>query len=386
MTQKNTHTKIPNLRFPEFTEYWKVGMLKEFVSVNPKNHELPKSFVYIDLESVTNGQLIKENRIKRGNAPSRAQRVLQKKDILYQTVRPYQKNNYFFNKDDIDFVASTGYAQIRTREISNFIFQYLHTQSFVNDVLVRCTGTSYPAISSSDLSKIRISIPILDEQQKIASFLSAVDKKLNLLQQKKSLLEDYKKGVMQQIFSQELRFKPALSEVEGDDNGNEYPEWEEKKIGEVLKIGSGKDYKHLEEGKIPVYGTGGIMTYVNDFIYNGESVGIGRKGTIDKPVFLDGKFWTVDTLFYTHSFEKVLSKFIYFVFIGINWRKYNEASGVPSLSKATIEKIKIQIPSIQEQTQIANFLSALDDKIQLVSSQIEQTQQFKKGLLQQMFV
>src|SRR5690606_31586410 len=233
-------------------------------------------------------------------------------------------------------------------------------------------------LATSRLGEINLNIPSFSEQQKIATFLASVDKKIDQLQQKQHLLEQYKKGVMQKIFSQKLRFKGEY--------GNNYPDWEEKKLGEVLKIGNGRDYKHLETGTIPVYGTGGIMTYVNDFLYDGESIGIGRKGTIDNPVFLKGKFWTVDTLFYTHSFKKVLPSFIYYIFLQINWKKYNEASGVPSLSKATIEKIDIQIPCINEQTKIANFLSAIDKKIELVNTQIENTQQFKKGLLQQMFV
>ena len=87
--------------------------------------------------------------------------------------------------------------------------------------------------------------------------------------------------------------------------------WERKKIGKILTIGSGKDYKHLSEGDIPVYGTGGYMTSVNNYLYDGESVCIGRKGTIDKPRFLEGKFWTVDTLFYSHSFNNSIPKFVY---------------------------------------------------------------------------
>ena len=87
-------------------------------------------------------------------------------------------------------------------------------------------------------------------------------------------------------------------------------EWEEKKLGEIFKIGSGKDYKHLNKGDVPVYGTGGYMTSVDQYLYDGESVCIGRKGTIDKPRFIDGKFWTVDTLFYTHSFKGVKPKFV----------------------------------------------------------------------------
>lgn len=370
--------RVPKLRFNEFSDVWRSHLVNDVCKINPKSNNLPESFIYVDLESVTDGILLSENRISKNEAPSRAQRLLEKNDILYQTVRPYQKNNLFFDRNETDFVASTGYAQIRTKEIPKFIFQYLLTERFVNKILLKCTGTSYPSINSSDLGNTEINVPQLPEQQKIATFLSSVDKKINQLQQKKSHLERYKKGVMQQLFSQQLRFK--------DENGNEYPEWEEKKLGEVFKIGSGKDYKHLKEGVIPVFGTGGQMTLVDDYLYDGDSVGIGRKGTIDKPVFLQGKFWTVDTLFYTHSFKKVIPKFIYYVFLKINWKKYNEASGVPSLSKSTIEKIDISISSLQEQTKIANFLSAIDNKIELVNSQIENTQQFKKGLLQQMFV
>ncbi|WP_170148494.1 restriction endonuclease subunit S [Lacinutrix venerupis] len=170
-----------------------------------------------------------------------------------------------------------------------------------------------------------------------------------------------------------LRFK----EFEG--------EWKEIKIGEVLKIGSGKDYKHLEEGKIPVYGTGGLMTYVDKYLHEGESVCIGRKGTIDKPVYLNEKFWTVDTLFYTHSFKKSLPKFVFGIFERINWKLYNEASGVPSLSKSTIEKIKVSIPNLPEQQKIANFLTAVDTKLQQLTTKKETLALYKKGVMQQLF-
>ena len=99
-----------------------------------------------------------------------------------------------------------------------------------------------------------------------------------------------------------------------------------------------------------------------------------------------GKIWTVDTLFYTHSFKNSLPKFVYYVFQLINWREHNEASGVPSLSKATIEKLKFKFPTVEEQQKIASFLTALDAKIESVAGQIAHTQTFKKGLLQQMFV
>ncbi|RXK14579.1 restriction endonuclease subunit S [Halarcobacter mediterraneus] len=162
-------------------------------------------------------------------------------------------------------------------------------------------------------------------------------------------------------------------------------EWEEKATGQVLKIGSGKDYKHLENGNIPVYGTGGLMTYVNDYLYDGVSVCIGRKGTIDKPMLLSGKFWTVDTLFYTHSFKESIPEFIFSIFQKINWKLYNEASGVPSLSKATIEKVKVNVPKKQEQEKIASFLSSIDKKINQLSKKDELLQNYKKAMMQKIF-
>lgn len=121
-------------------------------------------------------------------------------------------------------------------------------------------------------------------------------------------------------------------------------DWRVCDLDQILTFGSGQDYKHLNSGDIPVYGTGGVMTLVNDFLFDGDSVGIGRKGTIDKPVFLSGKFWTVDTLFYTHSFKGCLPKLIFYNFLQIPWKEYNEASGVPSLNKNTLGKIKISLP------------------------------------------
>lgn len=157
-------------------------------------------------------------------------------------------------------------------------------------------------------------------------------------------------------------------------------EWREYAIGNVLSIGNGRDYKHLHNGDIPVFGTGGYMTSVDDFLYDGESVFIGRKGTINKPLYYNGKFWTVDTLFYTHSFVNVLPKFAYCLFQTINWLKYNEASGVPSLSKATIEKIKVRVPSMDEQGKLSNQLFLLDKRIEVQNKIIEKLETLIKGI------
>ena len=159
-------------------------------------------------------------------------------------------------------------------------------------------------------------------------------------------------------------------------------EWKEYAIGMVLSIGNGRDYKHLHNGDIPVFGTGGYMTSVDDFLYDGESVFIGRKGTINKPLYYNGKFWTVDTLFYTYSFTNVLPKFVYCLFQTINWLKYNEASGVPSLSKTTIEKIKVCIPSMDEQDKLSTLLFLLDKRIEVQNKIIERLETLIKGIIE----
>ena len=124
------------------------------------------------------------------------------------------------------------------------------------------------------------------------------------------------------------------------------------------------------------------MTSVNSYLYDGETAFIGRKGTINKPYYYKGKFWTVDTLFYTHSFNGVAPHFVYCLFQTINWLRYNEASGVPSLSKDTIEKIKVHIPQIEEQQKISKFLSLLDERIATQNKIIEKMQTLIKGIAQ----
>ena len=240
------------------------------------------------------------------------------------------------------------------------------------------SGTAQPKLNLENLKKVPVANPQKTEQTKIASFLSAVDEKISQLTQKHALLSQYKQGMMQKLFSQQIRFKA--------DDGSEFGEWEELKFKEVIKIKYGKDHKKLDDGDIPVLGTGGIMRYVDSYLYDGESILIGRKGTIDKPQFISGKFWTVDTLFYTEIGKKILPKFAFQQLLLVNWLNLNEATGVPSLNTTSIGNIELKVPSLKEQTKIANFLSSIDQKIEVVAQQIEQAKQWKKGLLQQMFV
>lgn len=194
---------MPKLRFPEFQDgpAWELLTLSSVSSVNPKNDGLPDKFIYIDLEAVKNSILIKRQEISRDAAPSRAQRHLSRKDIIYQTVRPYQRNNLFFDIDDgCEYVASTGYAQLRAHESPEFLFQLLHTDSFVNSVLTRCTGSNYPAINPSALASIGVPLPRKTEQKKIADSLNALDDLIAVEGRKVEFLRQHKQGLMQQLF------------------------------------------------------------------------------------------------------------------------------------------------------------------------------------------
>lgn len=142
--------------------------------------------------------------------------------------------------------------------------------------------------------------------------------------------------------------------------------WEQRKLGEIVAVCSGKDYKHLSDGDIPVYGTGGYMLSVSEALsYFDDAVGIGRKGTIDKPYILKAPFWTVDTLFYAVPKEKMALNFVYCLFQIIDWKSKDESTGVPSLSKVAINSVDIFIPKSEEQVRIGAIFLKIDNLITL---------------------
>ena len=161
-------------------------------------------------------------------------------------------------------------------------------------------------------------------------------------------------------------------------------DWKTVCIGDVCKIGHGKDYKNLKEGDVPVYGTGGYMCSVNQYLHDGETVCIGRKGTIDKPFYYNGKIWTVDTLFYTYDFNGIVPKFLYYKFCLVDWLSMNEASGVPSLTSKNIEDVIISVPSKPEQSAIAKVLSDIDNVISTLEKLIQKKKNIKQGAMQEL--
>ena len=260
-----------------------------------------------------------------------------------------------------------------------FIYQFLSTRRAQFEALA--SGNLIPGLSRGDILGMAAYFPSRDEQQKIADCLGSLDDLIAADGRKLEALRQHKQGLMQQLFPQPGETVPRLRFPEFQHAGG----WKEKQLGKMLKIGNGRDHKYLSEGEHPVYGTGGYMRSVNDYLHDGESVSIGRKGTIDKPMFLEGKFWTVDTLFFTHSFKDCLPKFVYLIFQNIPWQEYNAASGVPSLSKTTIEKIEVFFPKVPEQQKVADCLGSLDDLIAAEGRKLEALRQHKQGLMQQLF-
>ena len=374
----------PKLRFPAFEEKWNKQRLDSFLErvSNPIDVIPNKKYSQIGIRSHGKGIFHKE---------AVTGEELGNKRVFWVEPNALVVNIVFAWERAIAVTSDAEKGMIASHRFPMYLPKNnLSNVNFLRYLFVTDKGQSYLELASpggagrnktlgqSNFSELKIDLPSLEEQTKIATFLSTVDEKISQLSQKLHLLGQYKQGMMQKLFSQQIRFKA--------NDGSEFGDWEILKFKDVITIKYGKDHKKLKDGDIPVLGTGGIMRYVDSYLYDGESILIGRKGTIDKPQFISGKFWTVDTLFYTEIGEKIRPKFAFQQLLLVNWLNLNEATGVPSLNTTSIGNIELKVPSLEEQTKIANFLSAIDQKIDVVSEQLEQAKLWKKGLLQQMFV
>ena len=233
---------------------------------------------------------------------------------------------------------------------------------------------------ADDWKKRAITIPTVTEQTKIAEYFRELDRLIELHQHKHDKLVMLKKAMLQKMFPQagattpEIRFKGF--------SGN----WVEKKLGDLIDLGSGRDYKHLSTGNIPVYGTGGYMLSVNEALStNIDAVGIGRKGTINKPYILKAPFWTVDTLFYAIPKSINYLDFIYCIFQRIDWKQKDESTGVPSLSKVAINGVSVLSTNSTEQKKIGSYFRQFDKLIAQHATQLQKFQQIKSACLEKMF-
>lgn len=209
-------------------------------------------------------------------------------------------------------------------------------------------GSTIKRLYNDNILNTVICMPSVPEQKRIGLFFENLDNLITLHQRKCANLCSPSQVVFSLLF--------ATSTFS----------WEQRKLGELVDVCSGRDYKHLSEGTIPVYGTGGYMLSVNDALsYDRDAIGIGRKGTIDRPYILKAPFWTVDTLFYAIPREKADLNFAFDIFQNIDWKKKDESTGVPSLSKTAINDIDVLAPKHGEQQTIGQFFAAIDHLITL---------------------
>lgn len=397
----------PRLRFQGFTGEWKTEGFESVGEFNPKA-EIPQIFQYVDLESVVGTQLISYREEFKETAPSRAQRLAKNGDLFFQAVRPYQKNNYLFEKNNENFVFSTGYIQIRPQNDGYFLLTLVQKEEFVQEVLLRCTGTSYPAINTSSLQNIAILLPpTAEEQAHLGNFFRRLDSQIA---ESRTVLEksrQLKKAMLAKMFPAngekipKIRFKG----FEG--------EWERNELGCLGYCLSGIGFSENEQG-----GENGIPFFkVSDMNLSGNEVYLRKANNYVTQEQIDKQRWQVIQQLPCIFFAKVGAALLlnrkrlvntpflldnntmafilnssldnYFMktlFDTIDLPALAQIGALPSINAKDIEKNIVFIPTPKEQTAIGSFFRQLDETIALQSAEVEKLNQLKKGLLAAMLV
>lgn len=411
--------KIPSLRFPEFDGEWnlqKIGEITDKVNsgktpLGGESVYVEKGVLFIRSQNVLDSKLSFENSTFITEAINNTMKnsVVKSNDILLNITGASLGRSCVVPNDFTIGNVNQHVCIIRLNKENNpYFLQPIFSSAKGQNIFTSLqTGSGREGLNFQSIRGMALFFPSLTEQTKIASFLNAVDDKLQALKQKKTLLEQYKKGVMQKIFSQELRFK--------DDNGNEYPDWEEKKLGDIGETYNGltgKSKEHFGDGK-PYIQYKQIFDDSKIDISRFELVKISPTENQNKVVFGD-VFFTVSSetpneigtssVLLDHIEELYLNSFCFgyrpsnlylspyfsrYLFRNELFRnqiiKLAQGSTRFNMSKVQLMKLTVKLPCIEEQTKIANFLSAIDDKINHCEVQIEKTEVWKKGLLQQMF-
>jgi type I restriction enzyme S subunit len=399
---------VPELRFQEFDGNWFLNQLDAIVDkkisygIVQAGEHVENGMPYIKSQNLNNEiNLFELQRTSDEIAKKYQRSEVKPGDIVFSL-----RGNIGVSRIVPSSIEVANLTQGTARiSVSNLFYnRFIHFSLQINFIIKQVSevskGSTFQEISLEALRKIKIPTPILPEQQKIASFLSAVDEKIQQLSRKKELLVQYKKGVMQQLFSGKLRFK--------DENANDYADWEEKNISSVCKRSSGKSKSEniSEDGENIIVDMGSISrdcklignkrtNCQDDYLETNELVmvkdDIGGGNIIGKVVMIpfNNKYVCGD-----HVYKlKVLKGDVLYIYFAINSYEVNKsfrrkANGTAQIgiNNRTVDEQKIPFPCFAEQQKIANFLSSIDAKIESTSQQISQTQSFKKGLLQQMFV
>ena len=395
---------IPQIRFKMCKNQWEKIKLSKIAKFNPKS-TLPEKFKYVDLESVLGTDLISYREVSRENAPSRAQRLAQKGDIFYQTVRPYQKNNYLFDSDEKDYVFSTGYAQLRPLIDSAFLLARLQEESFVNKVLERCTGTSYPAINSKDLSKISVTIPqTIEEQSAIGTLFLTLDDLLSSYKNNLANYQSLKATMLSKMFPKAGHTVPEirLDGFEGD--------WELLEINDLADDfqSGGTPKTNVQEywnGNIPWIQSSDLETNClfetkvqksisekglknsSAKIIPKDSIAVVTRVGVGKLVVMRHEYATSQD-FLSLSNLKSNIEFTAYLLYRLLQKEVTQLQGtsIKGITKVELLSKKVLIPSLPEQQAIGAYFSNLDNLINSYQEKISQLETLKKKFLQDMFI
>ena len=339
---------------------WKTYKLSEVADTNAST--IGKDFpfdeiLYLDTGSVTEGCYDIPVKLKTSEAPSRAKRIIKNNDLIISTVRPNQKHYGLIKNPEQNLIVSTGFCVITPKKVNpEFLYYCLTTEEMTAYLHTIAEGstTTYPSIKPSVLEALEIEIPSLPEQKAIAQILSAIDDKIENNLAINKTLEEMATALYKHWF---VDFGPFQDDVFVESELGEIPErWEVKRLDEILDIKYGKAHKKLAEGKYPVYGSGGIMRYVDQYLYDEESILIPRKGTLSNLFYLTEPFWSVDTMFYSIIKEKYFGKYTFHFLKTTDLAGMDVGSAIPSLTTELLNRINIIVPEI-------NILRKFDETV-----------------------
>ena len=304
---------------------------------------------------------------------------LEKDDILIGNASVKRDGIGYSNRfdganEDVIF-AKYAYRARTTRTILPAFLHHVLRSQFCRQWIISNSQTgTLTNLNKTAARSIPIAVPPLPEQRLIAEALSDVDGLLGALERLIAKKRDLKQAAMQQLLTGQTRL-PGFSGP-----------WVIKRLGDVLTICHGRSQREvqIDNGPYPILATGGQIGTASRFLYDKPSVLIGRKGTIDQPQYMDTPFWTVDTLFYSIIHDDNNAKFLFYRFCLIDWKQYNEASGVPSLNARTIESVIINCPKADEQTAIAAVLSEQDGELAVLEQRREKTRALKQAMMQEL--
>lgn len=303
--------------------------------------------VLINTSDVLDGKCLNHEYVPNKKLKGQFKKTFRKGDILYSEIRPANKRFCFVDFEPKDYIASTKLMVLRAHEDVDpqYLYQILRSNDTLAQLqmLAESRSGTFPQITYSELSNIMVSLPSQKAQKNIVSILSSLDRKIELNNKINADLEEMAQAIFKNWF---VDFEPFKDGKFVDSELGMIPEgWKVGCLGDLITIKYGKDHKKLEDGTFPVYGSGGFMRFVNSWLYDGESVLIPRKGTLDNIMYVCEKFWTVDTMFFSVPKMDYVMKYVYNYIKRFDFSKMNEGTSVPSNTAARLNKMPILIPT-----------------------------------------